>query len=39
MSEIEKIFSGGKSTKKESLSNKELVKRARQKGLRVPKHY
>jgi len=37
------MFSGGepdnKSNGKEPLSNKELVERARQKGLRVPKHY
>lgn len=39
VSEIEKLFSGGESKKKESLSNKELVERARQKGLRVPKYY
>jgi len=37
--EIEKMFSGGKTTQRESISNKELVRRAKQKGLRVPKHY
>jgi len=39
--EIEKMFSGaGDGTeKKEPVPDKELISRARQKGLRVPKHY
>ena len=41
IAEIEKMFTGagGESEKKEPVSDKELINRARQKGLRVPKHY
>lgn len=39
IAELEKMFSGGKPSKKESISNKELIRRAKQKGLKVPKHY
>jgi len=39
ISELEKMFSGGKPTQKGSISNKELINRAKQKGLRVPKYY
>lgn len=37
--EIEKIFSGSKSTKGKSMSPEELIKRAKQKGLKTPKYY
>ena len=36
---VEKIFSGKKSDGKKPLSGKELVSRAKQKGLRTPKHF
>jgi len=41
IAEIEKMFSGAgdESTKKEPVTDKELIERARQKGLPVPKHY
>lgn len=39
IAELEKMFSGGKSTKKESISNKELINRAKKRGFMVPKHY
>ncbi len=38
IAEIEKMFSGSES-KKEPVPDKELISRARKKGLRVPKHY
>jgi len=37
--ELEKMFSGGKSTQGESISTKELIRRAKQKGLKIPKYY
>uniref|UniRef100_A0A6H1ZS83 Uncharacterized protein n=1 Tax=viral metagenome TaxID=1070528 RepID=A0A6H1ZS83_9ZZZZ len=39
ISNIEKMFSGGGSTKEKPISTEELIKGARQKGLKVPKHY
>ena len=40
IAEIEKMFSGaGSESKKEPVPNKELISRARKKGLPVPKHY
>ena len=39
ITEIEELFSGGKTTQKKSVSTEELINRARQKGLKVPKYY
>jgi len=39
ISEIERMFSGSESSKKGSISNKELIRRAKQKGLKTPKHF
>jgi len=37
--EIEKMFSGGESTRKESISTEDLIKMAKKKGIRTPKKY
>lgn len=37
--EIEKMFSGGESSKKKPVSNKELIGRAKKRGFMTPKHY
>ena len=37
--EIEKIFSGSKTSKKETITTEELIKMAEQKGIKTPKKF
>ena len=39
ISEIEKMFSGGKSTKSIPTSTEDLIRMAESKGLKIPKKY